>query len=55
MTLRKNIIDKSVRYIPITGKTKETVPRPRKQHKNISQNNKKSLENISTQGFTYPK
>ena len=54
MTLRKITIDNSVRYIPITEKTKEKEIKsktikarslPHKQNKNISQNNKKFLKN----------
>ena len=50
MVLRKITIDNSVRYIPKTEKTneKEIKPKkvkagslPRKQNKNLSQNNKK--------------
>ena len=53
MTLRKITIDNSVRYNPITEKTKEKEIKsktikacslPRKQNKNISQNNKKFLK-----------
>ena len=60
MTLRKVTIDNSVRYIPITEKTKEKEIKPktikagslpRKQNRNISQNNKKFLKNISASGF----
>ena len=60
MVLRKITIDNSVRYIPVNEKTKEkdTKPKttkagslPRKQNKNISQNNKKFLKNISASGF----
>ena len=52
MTLRKITIDNSVRYIPLSEKTKETDIKPKKieagslppkQNKNISQNNKKIL------------
>ena len=62
MTLRKILIDNSVRYIPITEKTKERGIKPkttkagslpRKQNKNISQNSKKFLKNISASGFKY--
>ena len=60
MVLRKIMIDNSVRYIPVTGKTKEIRPKttkagslPRKQNKNISQNSKKFLKNISASGFKY--
>ena len=53
MTLRKILIDNSVRYIPIFEKTKEREIKPkttkadslsRKQNKNISQNRKSSLK-----------
>ena len=62
MTLRKILIDNSVRYIPKTEKTneKEIKPKkvkagalPRKQNKKPSQNNKKFLKNISASGFKY--
>ena len=62
MTLRKIAIDNSVRYIQITEKTKEKEIKskttkagslPRKQNKNISQNSKKFLKNISASGFKY--
>ena len=62
MTLRKITIDNSVRYIQITEKTKEKEIKskttkagslPRKQNKNISQNSKKFLKNISASGFKY--
>ena len=62
MTLRKILINNSVRYIPITEKTKEREIKPkttkagslpRKQNKNISQNSKKFLKNISASGFKY--
>ena len=60
MVLRKITVDNSVKYIPITEKTKEkeinpkTIKAgslPRKQNKNISQCNKKFLKNISASGF----
>ena len=53
MTLRKITIDNSVRYFPVTEKTKTTKAGslPRKQNKNISQNNKKFIKNISASGF----
>ena len=60
MTLRKITIDNSVRYIPISEQTKErkiepnTIKAgslPRKQNKNISQNNKKFLKNVAAGGF----
>ena len=54
-----------MRYIPISEKkTKETNTKPkiikddslpRKQNKNISQNNKKFLKNVSAQAFKYLK
>ena len=51
MTLRKIIIDNSVRYIPKSEQAKEIKPKktkagslPRKQNKNISQNSKSSLK-----------
>ena len=55
MTLRKITVDNSVRYIPKTEQTKEKEIKPkikadsipRKQNKNISQNNKKFLNNVS--------
>ena len=56
------IIDNSVRYIPVIKKTKERDNKPktikagslpRKQNKNISQNSKKFLKNISAPGFKY--
>ena len=66
MTLRKITIDNSVRYIPKKEQTKEikqnTIKKQkqpisggkvntRKQNKNISQNKKKFLKNISASGF----
>ena len=60
MVLRKITIDNSVRYVPITEKTKEKQMKPkpikagslqRKQNKNISQNSKKFLKNIAASGF----
>ena len=62
MTLRKITIDNSVRYIPITEKTKQkdikpktikTRSLPRKQNKNCSKNNKKFLTNVAASGFGY--
>ena len=62
MTLRKISIDNSVRYIPITEKTKEKEIKsktikagslPRKQNKNISQNNKKILKKVTESGFKH--
>ena len=64
MTLRKITIDNSVRYIPIAEKMREKDIKPkttkagslpRKQNKNVSQNNKKFLKNISASGFKYLK
>ena len=63
MVLRKITIDNSVRFIPISEK-KETDIKPKKlktgslpriQNKNISENNKKFIKNISAQGFKYLK
>ena len=60
MVLRKITIDKSVRYFPITEKTKEkktnlktikTGSLPSKQNKNISHNSKKFLKNVAASGF----
>ena len=62
MTLRKTTIDNSVRYIPITEKTKEREIKPktikagslpRKQNKNCSKNNKKFLTNVAASGLGY--
>ena len=62
MTLRKITIDNSVRYIPKNEQTKEREIKPktikagslpRKQNKDISQNSKKFLKNISASGFKY--
>ena len=64
MTLRKITIDNSVRYTPITEKTKEKEIKsktikagslPRKQNKNIPQNNKKFLKKVTASGFKYLK
>ena len=64
MTLRKITIDNSVRYIPKSEqiKEKEIKPKPtkagslpRKQKKNISQNNKKFLKKVTAAGFAYLK
>ena len=61
MTLRKITVDNSVRYNPITKKTKEKEikPKPIKAdslpHKKPSQNKKKFLKNISASGFKYLK
>ena len=60
MTLRKITIDNSVRYIPITEKTKEKENKPkttkagslpRKQNKKISRNSKKFFNNVAASGF----
>ena len=62
MTLRKITVDNSVRYIPKSEQTKEKDIKPktikagslpRKQSKNISQNNKKFLKNNSASGFSF--
>ena len=62
MTLRKITIDNSVRYIQVSENTKEKDIKPkttkagslpRKQNKNISQNSRKLLKNISASGFKY--
>ena len=64
MTLRKIIIDNSVRYIPKSEQTKESDIKPktktikagslqRKKDKNCSKNNKKFLTNIAASGFGY--
>ena len=62
MTFRKITIDNSVRYIPITEKTreKEIKPKstktgllPRRQNNFISQNSKKFLKNVAASGFKY--
>ena len=62
MTLRKITIDNSVRYIPKSEQTKEKQIKPktikagslpRRQNKNISQNNKKFLKNVVASGFGY--
>ena len=64
MVLRKMTIDNSVRYIPITEKTKEREIKPktikagslpRKQNKNISQNNKKFPKKVTASAFQYLK
>ena len=58
MTLRKTTIDNSVKYIPKgeqTRKIKQNLIKnnstSKKQNKNISQNNKKILNNVAAQGF----
>ena len=55
MVLRKITIDNSVRYIPITEKTKTIKggSLPRNQNKNCSKNNKKFLTNVAASGFGY--
>ena len=62
MTIRKITVDNSVRYIPKNEQTKEKEIKPktikagslpRKQNKNISQNNIKFHKNISASGFGY--
>ena len=64
MVLTKITTDNSVRYTPITEKSKETNIKPkkikggslpRKQNKNISQNIKTFLNKISAQRFEYLK
>ena len=64
MTLRKITVDNSVRYVPKSEKPKEkeikpkrvkTGSLPRKQNKNISQNNKKFLKKVTASGFAVPK
>ena len=62
MTLRKITVDNSVRYIPVFEKIKQTDNKlkkikasgslPRKQNKNISQNNKKFIKSIAASGFS---
>ena len=60
MVLRRITVDNSVRYIPKSEQTKErdikpkTVKAgslPRRQNKNISQNSKKFVNNVSASGF----
>ena len=60
MVLGKITVDNSVRFIPESEQTKKRDAKPktikagslhRKQSKNISQNSKKSLKNISAQGL----
>ena len=60
MVLRKITIDNSVRYIPITEKTKEREVEPktiktgsllRRQDKNVSQNIKIFLKNPAASAF----
>ena len=63
-TLGKITIDNSVRYIPVTEKTKERHIKPktktfkagslpRKQNKIFSQNNRKFVKNFAASGFGY--
>ena len=60
MVLRKIAVDNSVRYIPITEKTKEKETKaktikggslPRQQNKNISRNSKKFDKDFAAGGF----
>ena len=60
MTLGKITIDNSVRYVPVTEKTKERDNKPkttkagslhRKQDKKFSKNNKKFVEDFTAGGF----
>ena len=60
MVLKKITSDNSVRYVPITEKAKkrESKPKtikagflPRKQIKNISQNNEQFHKNVAAGGF----
>ena len=58
MTLRKRTIDKSVRYTAKSEQTRENKTQvikagslPRKKNEQISQNNKKFLNNVSASGF----
>ena len=58
MVLRKKTIDNSVRYIPKSGQKRENKTKtikagslPRKQSKNISQNNKKFPKKVTASGF----
>ena len=64
MVLRRITVDNGVRYIPISEQSKEKSIKPntikinsnpRKQNKNISQNNEKILKNISAQALNYLK
>ena len=61
MTLRRTTIDNSVKCIPKKEKTQERVFKPktikagslpRKQNKNILQNNKKFVKNIAAGKFS---
>ena len=62
MTLRKITNDISVRYIPVSEKTKERAIKPKtktikagslphKQNKKISQKSKKFFKNVTASGF----
>ena len=53
MSLRKKTIGNSVRYVPKSEKPKtvKAGSLPRKQNKNISQNNKKFLRKVTAGGF----
>ena len=63
MVLRQKTVDNSVRYIPISKKTKESDIRPKtikagslpKKNKNISQINLKLLKNVASVGLGYLK
>ena len=61
MVLRKTTIYNSVRYVPKSEQTKgknykpkttKAGSLPRKQSKNISQNNKKFIKIVAASGFT---
>ena len=58
MTLRKTTTDNSVKYIAKSERTRDIKPKSinknlptRKQNKDISQNNKKFINNIPGEGF----
>ena len=58
MTLPKITIDSGAKYVPKSEQTREikqnTIKNkstPRKQNKNLSQNNKKFLKNLAREGF----
>ena len=62
MVWRKITVDNSGRYIPKSEQMKERDSKPntkkkssapRKQNKNISQNNKKFIKNVIASGFGY--
>ena len=62
MVLRKVYVDNSVRYIPKSEQTREIKQNttnnkstPRKQNKNVSQNNKKFIKNVVASGIGYLK